>query len=458
MMQAKVSNQKVDFSKGPVWKCIVAQAIPLTIAQLVQLLYNVVDRIYIGHLGNGDSLALTGVGLTFPIVTLVMAFSGLFGIGGVPLFSMERGSGDNEKAGRIMGNSFCLLLLASVVLTVVGYVFSRPILFVFGASEESFVYANEYLRIYLIGTIFSMITTGMNGYINAQGFPRIGMLSTVLGATANVILDPIFIFGLGMGVSGAALATIISQAISAIWVLHFLFSKKALIPLRLENIHIDKTISKETMKLGTSNFIMSGTNCLVQIVCNATLQTFGGDLYVGIMTVANSVREIFGLPVSGIVNGAQPVISFNYGAKQYKRVKKGINFNTLVGSIYTLAAWVVVVLFPKIWFDIFSDDVTMADVGVTMLKIYFFGFVFMAFQFAGQSTFQALGDAKHAIFFSLLRKAIIVVPLTLALPRMGFGVAGVFLAEPISNVIGGLACFVTMRMTVYRKIEKEIRL
>ena len=458
MMQAKVSNQKVDFSKGPVWKCIVAQAIPLTIAQLVQLLYNVVDRIFIGHLGNGDSLALTGVGLTFPIVTLVMAFSGLFGIGGVPLFSMERGSGDNEKAGRIMGNSFCLLLLASVVLTVVGYVFSRPILFVFGASEESFVYANDYLRIYLIGTIFSMITTGMNGYINAQGFPRIGMLSTVLGATANVILDPIFIFGLGMGVSGAALATIISQAISAIWVLHFLFSKKALIPLRLENIHIDKTISKETMKLGTSNFIMSGTNCLVQIVCNATLQTFGGDLYVGIMTVANSVREIFGLPVSGIVNGAQPVISFNYGAKQYKRVKKGINFNTLVGYIYTLAAWVVVVLFPKIWFDIFSDDVTMADVGVTMLKIYFFGFVFMAFQFAGQSTFQALGDAKHAIFFSLLRKAIIVVPLTLALPRMGFGVAGVFLAEPISNVIGGLACFVTMRMTVYRKIEKEIRL
>lgn len=457
-MQVKVSNQKVDFSKGPVWKCIVAQAIPLTIAQLVQLLYNVVDRIYIGHLGNGDSLALTGVGLTFPIVTLVMAFSGLFGIGGVPLFSMERGSGDNEKAGRIMGNSFCLLLLASVVLTVVGYVFSRPILFVFGASEESFVYANEYLRIYLIGTIFSMITTGMNGYINAQGFPRIGMLSTVLGATANVILDPVFIFGLGMGVSGAALATIISQAISAIWVLHFLFGKKALIPLRIENIHIDKTISKETMKLGTSNFIMSGTNCLVQIVCNATLQTFGGDLYVGIMTVANSVREIFGLPVSGIVNGAQPVISFNYGAKQYKRVKKGINFNTVVGSLYTLAAWVVVVLFPKIWFDIFSDDVTMADVGVPVLKIYFFGFVFMAFQFAGQSTFQALGDAKHAIFFSLLRKAIIVVPLTLALPRMGFGVAGVFLAEPISNVIGGLACFVTMRMTVYRKIEKEIRL
>ena len=456
-MQQKTSNAKVDFSKGPVWKCIVAQAIPLTVAQLVQLLYNVVDRIYLGHMGNGDSLALTGVGLTFPIVTLVMAFSGLFGIGGVPLFSMERGSGNTEKAGKIMGNSFCLVLITSVILTVVGYAFSRPILFAFGASEESFVYANEYLRIYLVGTVFSMITTGMNGYINAQGFPRIGMLSTVLGAVTNIILDPIFIFGLDMGVSGAALATIISQAISAAWVLRFLFGKRAIIPLRKENMRIDKGITSETMKLGTSNFIMSGTNCLVQIVCNSTLQTFGGDIYVGIMTVANSVREIFGLPVSGIVNGAQPVISFNYGAKAYKRVKQGINFNTLVGSAYTMIAWIVVVLFPKIWFDIFSDDVTLANDGVAMLKIYFFGFVFMAFQFAGQSTFQALGDAKHAIFFSLLRKAFIVVPLTLLLPRVGFGVAGVFLAEPISNVLGGLACFITMRRTVYKRIVEQMK-
>lgn len=457
MREKTMNKSKVDFSKGPVWKCVVAQAIPLTVAQLVQLLYNVVDRIYLGHMGDGNSLALTGVGLTFPIVTLVMAFAGLFGIGGVPLFSMERGSGNTDKAGKIMGNSFCLLLLTSVILMIVGYVFSRPILFAFGASEESFVYANEYLKIYLLGTVFSMIVTGMNGYINAQGFPRIGMLSTVLGAVTNIILDPIFIFGLDMGVSGAALATIISQAVSATWVLRFLLGKKAIIPLRRENMHIDKELTTETMKLGTSNFIMSGTNCLVQVVCNATLQTFGGDIYVGIMTVANSVREIFGLPVSGIVNGAQPVISFNYGAKAYKRVKQGINFNTIVGSAYTMIAWIVVVLFPKIWFDIFSDDAVLADVGVYMLKIYFFGFVFMAFQFAGQSTFQALGDAKHAIFFSLLRKAFIVVPLTIFLPRMGFGVVGVFLAEPISNVLGGLACFITMRMTVYRDIVGQIK-
>ena len=452
-MQNKSNNQKVDFSKGPVWKCIIAQAVPLTIAQLVQLLYNVVDRIYIGHLGDGNSIALTGVGLTFPVVTLIMAFTALFGNGGVPLFSMARGAGNEEEAGKILGNSYGLLLVSSVVLTIVGYLFCKPILFAFGASEESFVYAKQYLDIYLIGTIFSMSATGLNGYINAKGFPKIGMLSVIIGAVSNIILDPIFIFGLNMGVSGAALATIISQAISAIWVLNFLFGKKAIIPLKLNNIRINKGRTMEIFKLGTSNFIMHGTNSLVQVACNSTLQTYGGDLYVGIMTVVNSVREIFILPINGIVSGSQPVISFNYGAKEYKRVKSGIRFNTLIGSVYTMGAWVLILLAPKFWFGIFSDDLTMMNAGIEMLKIYFFGFVFMALQFAGQSTFQALGDAKHAIFFSLLRKAIIVVPLALILPKVGFGVKGVFLAEPISNVIGGIACYATMRLTVYKKIN-----
>ena len=452
-MQNKSNNQKVDFSKGPVWKCIIAQAVPLTIAQLVQLLYNVVDRIYIGHLGDGNSIALTGVGLTFPVVTLIMAFTALFGNGGVPLFSMARGAGDEEEAGKILGNSYGLLLISSVILTVVGYAFCKPILFAFGASEESFVYAKQYLDIYLIGTIFSMSATGLNGYINAQGFPKIGMLSVIIGAVSNIILDPIFIFGLNMGVSGAALATIISQAISAMWVLNFLFGKKAIVPLKLNNIRINKGRTLEIFKLGTSNFIMHGTNCLVQVACNSTLQTYGGDLYVGIMTVVNSVREIFILPINGIVSGSQPVISFNYGAKEYKRVKSGIRFNTLIGSVYTMGAWVLILLAPKFWFGIFSDDFTMMNAGIEMLKIYFFGFVFMALQFAGQSTFQALGDAKHAIFFSLLRKAIIVVPLALILPKVGFGVKGVFLAEPISNVIGGIACYATMRLAVYKKIN-----
>ena len=450
-------TEKLDFLKGPVWKCIVAQAIPLTVAQLVQLLYNVVDRIYLGHMGDGNGMALTGVGLTFPVVTLIMAFTALFGVGGVPLFSIERGAGNDEKAGSILGNSFALLAAGSVVLTAAGYLFMRPILFAFGASEASFVYAKEYLDIYLLGTVFSMLSTGMNGYINAQGFPRIGMYSIVIGAVCNIILDPVFIFVLDMGVAGAALATVISQCASAIWVLRFLTGSRIPVPLRRRNIAIRRDITASICKLGTASFIMQGTNCLVQVACNATLQTFGGDLYVGIMTVMSSIREIFSLPVMGITNGSQPVISYNYGAKQYDRVRSGIRFNTFIGTAYTLAAWLLIVLFPRFWFGIFSDDATMMASGIEAMKIYFFGFVFMSFQFAGQTAFQALGDAKHAIFFSLLRKAIIVVPLTVLLPRLGFGVLGVFLAEPVSNVLGGLSCYITMRLSVYRRLGRPDR-
>jgi putative MATE family efflux protein len=451
-MEQKTAKLKNDFSKGPMWKCIVAQAIPLTLAQLIHLLYNVVDRIYIGHMGDGSGIALTGVGLAFPIITLIMAFTALFGMGGVPLFSMARGANEPEKAEKILGTSFALLVISSVILTAVSYIFCRPILFLFGASEASYVYAEEYLRIYLIGTFFSMITTGLNGYINAQGFPKVGMFTIVLGAVTNIVLDPIFIFGWNMGVAGAALATIISQALSAIWVLYFLMSKKAIIRLKKSQMKIDRSITKGISKLGTANFIMQGTNFLVQIACNSTLQKFGGDVYVGIMTVINSIRQIFSLPLTGVITGAQPVISFNYGAKQNDRVKAGIRFNTLVGSVYTMIAWALVLIFPKFLFSVFSDDRQMIELGIGALRIYFFGYVFMAFQSAGQSTFQALGDARHAIFFSLLRKAVIVVPLTLVLPAVGFGVNGVFLAEPISNALGGLACYITMRMTVYKKL------
>lgn len=450
------ATQNIDFSTGPVWKRIVAQAIPLTIAQVVHLLYNVVDRVYLGHMGTGDSMALTGVGLTFPVVTLIMAFTALFGVGGVPLFSIERGAGNEEKAGKILGNSFALLTVSSLVLIAVGYLFMKPILFAFGASEASFVHAREYLNIYLTGTTFSMLSTGLNGYINAQGFPKVGMYSIIVGAVCNIILDPVFIFGLDMGVSGAALATVISQIVSAAWVLRFLLGKQALIPLRRKNFAIRGHIVAEICKMGTVNFIMQGTNCLVQVACNTTLQTFGGDLYVGIMTVTNSVREIFSLPVSGIGSGAQPVIGYNYGAKQYARVKAGIRFTTVAGAAYTMIAWLVILLFPRFWLGIFSEDPSIIEPGVQALHIYFFGFVFMAFQFAGQTTFQALRDAKHAMFFSLLRKAVIVFPLTVLLPRLGFGVLGVFMAEPVSNVLGGLACYITMRLTIYKRIERAI--
>ena len=441
-----------DFSKGAVWRNIISQAVPLTLAQLVQLLYNVVDRIYLGHLPGTNNLALTGVGLTFPIIALVAAFACLYGMGGAPLFAIARGAKREEEADQIMGNVFTLLVATSLILVMICYVFRKPILYLFGASDASYVYADAYLKIYILGTPFSMLTMGMNGFINAQGFPKIGMLTTVIGAVLNLILDPIFIFLFDMGVSGAALATIISQCVSALWILRFLTGKKALHTLKKNCLRVQWARTKEILTLGTAGFIMQATNCVVQIVCNSTLQSYGGDLYIGVMTVLNSVREVLMLPVLGISNGAQPVLGYNYGAKENQRVKEGIKFTALIGTLYTLLIWGLVMIIPEFFFRIFTSDTAIIEAGPEALHIYFFGFFFMAFQFAGQSVFQGLGKAKYAITFSLLRKVVIVVPLTLLLPGLGFGVNGVFMAEPISNAIGGLACFVTMWMTVYRKL------
>ena len=441
-----------DFSKGKVWKNIVAQAIPLTLAEFVHLLYNIVDRIYIGHLNEQNSMALTGIGLTFPIVSLIAAFTALFGRGGTPLFSIARGAKEEEEAEKILGNTFSMLLMSSLALLVFCYVFKKPILYLFGASSASYQYADAYLSVYLLGTPFAMITTGMNGFINAQGFPKTGMLTTVLGAVLNLILDPIFIFVFDMGVSGAAIATVISQIVSAIWVLWFLNGKKAKLTLKKRCMRVERKRAFSIIGLGTSGFIMQGTNCVVQIVCNVTLQQVGQDLYVGIMTVLNSVREILSLPVMGLTNGSQPVLGYNYGAKEYKRVKEGIRFTAMIGTIYTVLAWICIMCIPEFLCHIFTNDAAMLEKGPGALNIYFFGFFFMSFQFAGQTVFQALGDAKKSVFFSLLRKAVIVVPLTLLLPRIGLGVNGVFWAEPISNAVGGLACFLTMWFTVYRKL------
>lgn len=444
---------KKDFSEGKVWKIIISQAVPLMLAQLIQLLYNVVDRIYIGHMNGGDGTALTGIGLTFPIITFIVAFAALFGMGGVPLFSIANGEGRKDKAEKILGNSCCLLLICSVVLIVTGYIFCKPILYFLGASDNSYRFASQYLRFYLAGTVFSMLNTGLNGYISAQGFPKTGMMTIMIGAVFNIALDPVLIFGLHLGVKGAAIATVISQAVSALWILHFLTGNKAPLRLKRENIRIIPQLTTEIIKLGTSNFVMQGTTCFVQAACNSTLHIYGGDVYVGIMTVLNSIRDIFMLPIHGLISGAQPVMGFNYGAGKHDRVKEAIRFNTFAGAAYTLAAWLLVFVFPEFWFRIFSKDTSFLEHGVSAIRIYFFGFVFMSFQFAGQSVFQALGDAKHAIFFSLLRKAFIVIPLTLILPRIGFGVKGVFIAEPVSNTLGGLACFITMRRTIYKKLS-----
>ena len=455
-----MQRNTTDFSTGSVKKRIIAQAVPLTLAQAVQLLYNIVDRIYIGHLPDVGQLALTGLGITFPLIVLIAAFTQLVGVGGTPLFSIARGKKDEKEAEAILGNAFAMLVAAAAGCFIVGYFFRKPILFAFGASEESYFFADQYLKIYIWGTAFSMISTGLNGYINAQGFPRVGMATTLIGAVVNIILDPIFIFMLDMGVGGAALATVISQGISCAWVLFFLTGKKAILRIRRSTVRISLERSKRIMNLGITGFVMQGTNSLVSIVCNNQLQIFGetmmvggGDLYVGVMTVLNSVRELLSLPVGGIASGGQPVIGYNYGAGEYKRVKEGIRFITLLAGGYTLISWIVVMLIPRVMIGMFTDDLHTIDVGARMLTIYFFGFIFMSLQFAGQCTFQGLGLAKKAVFFAIFRKIVIIVPLTLLLPRMGFGVEGVFMAEPVSNIVGGLVCFTTMWLTVYKRLD-----
>ena len=448
-----------DFSTGAVRSRILQQALPLTLAQLVQLLYNVVDRIYIGHLPDIGDTALTGLGITFPVIVIIAAFTALLGQGGTPLFSIARGRGDTREAEAVIGNVFTMLTAASVVLFAFCYTLRRPILYLFGASDASIVFADEYLGVYLFGTVFSMLSTGMNGYINAQGFPRIGMTTTILGAVINIALDPLFIFTFGMGVRGAALATVISQAVSALWVLRFLTGKRAILRLKRDNLRIDIALTRRIMTLGLPGFVMQGTNSLTQIVCNTQLRDVGGpmgDVLVGVMTIIGTVREILSLPVIGISSGAQPVLGFNYGAGRYDRVRQGIRFMAVLGICYTALAWVAVMLFPAPLLSIFGCDADTIALGTRMMGIYFFGFIFMSFQFVGQSTFQGLGKARQAIFFSLLRKAFIVVPLTLWLPSF-FGVEGVFLAEPISNAVGGLACFLTMWLTLYRRLPADAK-
>ena len=447
--------EKRDFSVGSVSAAILRLALPMTLAQLINVLYSVVDRIYIGHLPHTSTEALTGIGLTLPVITIVTAFANLVGTGGAPLFSMARGRQDPKAAEDIMGTSFSLLLVLGVILAVLCYLFKEPLLYLFGASDTTYSYADAYLSIYLLGTVFVMVSLGMNSFINAQGFGIMGMLTVSIGAVLNLILDPILIFGFKMGIRGAAIATVISQMVSAVWVFRFLTGKKALITLSRKAMRIKSQLVKDITTLGLSGFIMSVTNGSVQIICNATLQNYGGDLYVGIMTVINSVREIVNIPVNGFTSSAQPVMSFNYGAKKYDRVKNAIRFMTIFCIVFTLIIWALIFFFPHFFIQVFNSDASLLEKGIPSLHIYFFGIFMMALQFSGQSTFVALGYSRHAIFFSLLRKAIIVIPLTLWLPTVaGLGTTGVFLAEPISNFIGGTACFITMIMTVWRKLGR----
>ena len=448
------AEQKNDFSRGSVVKNILKLALPMTLAQLINVMYNIVDRLYIGLIPENATLALKGLGLCLPIISIVTAFANLFGMGGAPLCSIERGRGNLEEAEKIMGNSFVMMVATGIVLTVLGLAFKRPMLYLFGASDATISYAEDYITIYLLGNLFVMVGLGMNSFINSQGFGTIGMMTVLLGAIANIILDPIFIFAFNMGVQGAALATILSQLLSAIWIVAFLTGKKTILRLRLSAFHIEPKRALKIVGLGLSGFTMSITNSSVQIMYNAMLQKVGGDLYVGIMTVINSVREVISMPVSGVTNSAQPVLGFNYGAKEYKRVRQGIVFTSICSVVYTTLIWLCVHEFPEFFIRIFNRNGDLLAEGVPAMRIYFFGFFMMSLQFAGQAVFVGLGKSRYAVFFSIFRKVIIVIPLILILPTVfHLGTDGILMAEPVSNFIGGAACFGTMLFTVWPELK-----
>ena len=448
------AEQKNDFSKGSVVGNILKLALPMTLAQLINVMYNIVDRIYIGMIPENATLALTGLGLCLPIISIVTAFANLFGMGGAPLCSIERGKGNLEEAEKIMGNSFAMMVVTGIILTVLGLAFKRPMLYLFGASDATIPYAESYITIYLLGNLFVMVGLGMNSFINSQGFGTIGMMTVLLGAIANIILDPIFIFIFHMGVQGAALATIISKFLSAAWLVVFITGKKTILRLKISAFRVEAKRALRIVGLGLSGFTMSLTNSSVQIMYNAMLQKVGGDLYVGIMTVINSVREVISMPVTGVTNSAQPVLGFNYGAGEYKRVRGGIVFMSLCCIIYTTLIWMCVHGFPEFFIRIFNRNGDLVEAGIPAMRIYFFGFFMMSLQFAGQAVFVGLGKSKYAVFFSIFRKVIIVIPLIMILPTVfHLGTDGILMAEPVSNLIGGAACFGTMMFTIWPELS-----
>ena len=416
---------KNNFAQGSIAKHITNLAGPMIVAQLINVLYNVIDRVYIGRIPEISTLAMGGLGLCLPLISIIIAFANLFGMGGSPLCSIARGQGKNDEAEEIMGNSFSLLVIFGILLTVIVFVLKEDLLWLFGASKDTIVYANDYMTIYLFGTIFVLISLGMNSFINSQGFAKIGMCTVLIGAILNIVLDPIFIFTFELGVKGAAIATVISQFISALWTIYFLTGNKTILKLKKKNMRLKIIHVKKIVSLGMAGFMMAITNSTVTIVCNATLQKYGGDLYIAIMTIINSIREVASLPGQGISNACQPVLGYNYGAGKSDRVIQGIKFVTFSALLMMLILWFAITFFPELFIKIFSHNPEIVKDGVNALRLYFFGFFMMAFQMVGQAVAVGLGKSRQAIFFSVFRKVIIVVPLTLILP-IYIGINGFF--------------------------------
>lgn len=453
-----MKEKKINLGTDNVGKLLFKLGLPAIIAQLVNVLYNIVDRIFIGRIPDGD-IAMAGVGIAFPIIIIITAFSSLIGIGGAPLAAIKMGEKDNDGAEKIMSNSFVMLIIIGIILTIGFLIFQEPLLWAFGASETTIGFAKEYLTIYLIATVFVQIALGMNPFINTQGFAKIGMATVLIGAVINIVLDPIFIFVFNMGVRGAALATIIAQIASALWALQFLFGKKSILKIRKKYLKPDMKVVLSITALGISPFVMQSTESLVLISLNNKLMMYGGDLAVGAMTIMNSIMQIVTLPIMGLAQGAQPIISYNFGAKKLDRVKKAFKILFVCSISYTIFMWGSLTLFPEIFVSIFNNKPELIEITSWSIKIFFGGIFLFGAQIACQQTFLALGQAKISVILALLRKVILLVPLVFILPALfDEKLKAVLFAEPIADILAALTtivCFAFFYKKILSKIDEK---
>ncbi len=440
----------------PIGKLLFKLAVPTVIAQIINMLYNIVDRIYIGHMPGNGSLALTGVGVCMPIILIVSAFAALVSSGGAPRASISMGQGKYDKAESILGECFFLQVIISVILTIVLLVFGRSFLLAFGASENTIGYATSYMRIYALGTIFVQLTLGMNAFITAQGFAKTGMLTVLIGAVCNIILDPIMIFVLNLGVSGAALATIISQGISTIWVLSFLKSNKSNVRLKKEYMKLEKDVIVPCITLGLATFIMQASESIISVCFNSSLQKYGGDIAVGAMTILSSVMQLAMLPMQGIGQGAQPIASYNFGAKNKERVKETFKLLLISSFSYSTLLWLFIITCPKLFASIFSPDAVLIDYTANALRIYCASLFLFGIQIACQMIFVSIGNAVDSIIVAVLRKFVLLIPLIYIVPHfVSDATTGVFLAEPIADALA-VAFTATLFFFEFRKALKKL--
>ena len=430
-----MQNQKAVLGTAPVGRLLFKLALPTVIAQLINMLYNVVDRIYIGHMPGDGDLALTGVGVCMPIIMIVSAFAALVSSGGAPRASIYLGKQESETAEKILGGCFTLQLLISSVLTVILLVFNKPLLLAFGASENTIEYATAYMGIYAIGTVFVQLTLGMNAFVTAQGFTKISMLSVLIGAVSNIALDPLFIYGLGMGVRGAALATVVSQALSCIWVVSFLLSRRSMLRIKRQHVMLSPRIILPCLSLGSATFVMQASESVISVCFNSSLLGYGGDIAVGAMTILTSVMQFALLPLQGIAQGAQPILGYNYGAKNSDRVKKTYRLLLISCLSYSLVVWGLVLLFPRAFASVFTPDTALLDFTERVLPIYFFGVGIFGIQIACQMTFVSLGNAAASVIVAVMRKFVLLIPLIYIMPHLiSDATLGVYLAEPIADI------------------------